>query len=192
MAQQLPRQGADEDRAARAGVPCARHRAADERRRGLVASSTSVGYPVVLKPTAGAGAKSTFRVADAGEMRAALASVRPSARARQAVVEEFVAGDEFSFDTVSIRGRPVWHSLSYYLPAPLNVVDNPWIQWCVLIPREIDHPRFDDIRRVAFRALEVARHGHRPVAHGVVPQAATGRCWSPRSARGRPARRSPR
>ena len=75
------------------------------------------------------------------------------------MVEEFVVGDEFSFDTVSIRGRPVWHSLSYYLPAPLNVVDNPWIQWCVLIPREIDHPRFDDIRRVAFRALEVLGMG---------------------------------
>jgi len=57
------------------------------------------------------------------------------------------------FDTVSVHGRPVWHSLSRYLPAPLHVVDNPWIQWCVLIPREIDHPRFDDIRAVAFRAL---------------------------------------
>jgi hypothetical protein len=58
-----------------------------------------------------------------------------------------------------MRGKPVWHSLSYYLPAPLHVVDNPWIQWCVLIPRETGHPRFDDIRRVAFRALEVLGMG---------------------------------
>jgi len=137
----------------RAGVPCARHQrvtSASEARE----FAESVGYPLVLKPTSGAGAKSTYRVGDAGELGAALAASRPSAD-RQAVIEEFVIGDEFSFDTVSIRGRPVWHSLSYYLPAPLNVVDNPWIQWCVLIPREIDHPRFDDIRRVAFRALEV-------------------------------------
>jgi hypothetical protein len=34
------------------------------------------------------------------------------------------------------------------------VVENPWIQWCVLIPREIDDPRYDEIRRVAFRALD--------------------------------------
>ena len=136
----------------RAGVPCARHSrvTSDAEAWSFV---ESVGYPVVLKPTSGAGAKSTFRVGDAGEMRAALASVRPTVE-RQAVVEEFVVGDEFSFDTVSIRGRPVWHSLSYYLPAPLNVVDNPWIQWCVLIPREIDDPRYDDIRRVGFAALE--------------------------------------
>ena len=141
----------------RAGVPCARHQrvTSDAEAWGFV---EGVGYPVVLKPTSGAGAKSTFRVGDAGEMRSALAQVRPSPE-RQAVVEEFVVGDEFSFDTVSIRGRPVWHSLSYYLPAPLNVVDNPWIQWCVLIPREIDHPRFDDIRRVGFRALEVLGMG---------------------------------
>ena len=141
----------------RAGVPCARHSrvTSDAEAWSFV---DSVGYPVVLKPTSGAGAKSTFRVGDGGELRSALAQVRPTAD-RQAVIEEFVVGDEFSFDTVSIRGRPIWHSLSYYLPAPLNVIDNPWIQWCVLVPREIDHPRFDDIRRTAFRALEVLGMG---------------------------------
>ena len=62
---------------------------------------------------------------------------------------------EFVTDYIfpAIRGKAVWHSLSHYLPAPLQVVDNPWIQWCVLVPREIDHPRYDDIRRVAVRAL---------------------------------------
>jgi hypothetical protein len=141
----------------RAGVPCARHqRLTNEQDAWEFARE--VGYPLVIKPTSGAGAKSTYRVSDDAELRSALVAVRPSEE-RQAVVEEFVVGDEFSFDTVSIRGRPVWHSLSYYLPAPLHVVDNPWIQWCVLVPREIDHPKFDDIRRVAFRALEVLGMG---------------------------------
>jgi hypothetical protein len=141
----------------RAGVPCARH----QRVTGEADAwqfAREVGYPLVLKPTAGAGAKSTYRVSDDAELRSALASVRPSEE-RQAVIEEFVTGDEFSFDTVSLRGKPVWHSLSHYLPAPLHVVDNPWIQWCVLIPRETGHPRFDDIRRTAFRALEVLGMG---------------------------------
>jgi biotin carboxylase len=107
---------------------------------------------VVLKPEAGAGAKGTYRITAAGELDAALRAARPTAE-RPAVVEEFVLGQEFSFDTVSIRGKAIWHSLSHYLPAPLHVVDNPWIQWCVLIPREIDDPRYDDIRRVGVRAL---------------------------------------
>jgi len=48
----------------------------------------------------------------------------------------------------------VWHSLTHYLPAPLHVLDNPWIQWCVLLPREIDDARYDDIRPVAAKALQ--------------------------------------
>jgi hypothetical protein len=135
----------------RHGLPCARHaRLTDEREAWRFAGE--VGFPLVLKPAAGAGAKSTYRLAGPQELREALATARPSPE-RPAVLEQFVVGEEFSFDTVSIRGRAVWHSLSYYLPSPLHVVDNPWIQWCVLIPREIDHPRFDDIRRVGFDSL---------------------------------------
>lgn len=142
---------------ARAGVPCARHaRATDP--EAVLAAAKSVGFPLVLKPAAGAGARSTYRIQDVEELRGALAAVRPSEE-RPVVLEEFVTGEEFSFDAVSIRGKPVWHSLSHYLPAPLQVVDNPWIQWCVLIPREIDHPRYDDIRRVAARALSALGMG---------------------------------
>jgi phosphoribosylaminoimidazole carboxylase (NCAIR synthetase) len=38
-------------------------------------------------------------------------------------------------------------------------MQNPWIQWTVLLPREIDHPRYDDIRNVAFRALQALGMG---------------------------------
>jgi biotin carboxylase len=149
--------GRMKDVLARAGVPCARHaRATDE--AGALEGARAVGFPLVLKPAAGAGAKSTYRIQDAAELRDALAAVGPS-EDRPVVIEEFVTGEEFSFDTVSIRGKPVWHSLSHYLPAPLHVVDNPWIQWCVLVPREIDHPRYDDIRRVAVRALSALGMG---------------------------------
>ncbi len=136
----------------RHGIPCARHSKVESESDAREFVSR-VGYPAVLKPIAGAGAKGTYRVADAKSLDAALRAIRPS-QARPATIEEFVVGQEFSFDTVSIGGKAVWHSLSHYLPAPLDVVENPWIQWCVLIPREIDDPRFDEIRRVAFRALD--------------------------------------
>ena len=143
--------GRMKDVLARAGVPCARHaRVTDPDAAWEFARRT--GFPLVVKPAAGAGAKGTFRVADADGLEAALAASRPAPE-RPTVLEEFVRGEEFSFDTVSIRGRPVWHSLSIYRPSPLEVVETPWIQWCVLIPREVDHPRYDDVRHVAFRAL---------------------------------------
>jgi hypothetical protein len=43
----------------------------------------------------------------------------------------------------------IWHSISHYFPGPLEVVREPWIQWCVMIPRETTHARYDSIRKAA-------------------------------------------
>ena len=136
-----------------AGLPCARHR--------LVASApeahafaAEVGFPLVVKPPAGAGAVATHRASDAAGLDAAIAAVRPTA-AEPALVEEFVVGDEHSLETISVGGRAVWHSLTHYYPTPLEVLEQPWVQWCVVLPREVDDPRYDDIRAVAARALPV-------------------------------------
>jgi biotin carboxylase len=134
-----------------AGVPCARHAlagsAADAR-----AAAERLGFPIVAKPPAGAAARNTHRVDDARALEQLLAADPPRSD-RPLLLEEFVVGDEHSFDAVTVRGRPVWHSLTHYTPGPLEVLENPWIQWTVLLPREVDHPRYDDIRAVAARAL---------------------------------------
>ncbi|MEO5617988.1 MAG: hypothetical protein ABIS67_09465, partial [Candidatus Eisenbacteria bacterium] len=49
---------------AAAGLPCARHRLA-ESREDVWAFADAIGYPLVVKPPAGAGARNTFRVDDA-------------------------------------------------------------------------------------------------------------------------------
>jgi D-alanine-D-alanine ligase-like ATP-grasp enzyme len=135
-----------------AGVPCARHGLAATRAEAREIAR-QIGFPLVAKPPAGAGARNTFRVENAEAFEACLAATPPSS-SRPLLLEEFVIGDEHSFDTVSIAGRPVWHSLTRYYPGPLEVIENPWIQWCVLLPREIDHPHYDQIRSAAFQALD--------------------------------------
>lgn len=134
-----------------AGVPVARHQlltsVADARR--FVAQ---VGFPIVVKPPAGAGARATERVRDVAALEAMLARYAPSP-ADPMLAEEFLRGTEHSLETVSINGRPVWHSLTRYAPTPLEVLENPWIQWTVLLPREIDDARYDDIRTIGDRAL---------------------------------------
>jgi hypothetical protein len=52
----------------------------------------------------------------------------------------------------------VFSSIADYQPTPLEVLRQPWIQWTVLLPRELDDPRYDGIWEVgpaALRALGV-------------------------------------
>ena len=135
----------------KAAVPCARHALAGDR-AAAIAFAESAGYPLVAKPPAGAGGKSTFRI-DNPQQLAALLERHPPTRDRPTLFEEFVRGTEFSFDSVLGDGRLIWHSISRYMPSPLEVLENPWIQWCVLLPREIDGPEFDPIRRAAETGL---------------------------------------
>ncbi|TPW10245.1 MAG: hypothetical protein FD129_1964, partial [bacterium] len=122
------------------GIPCARHALVGGEAAALDFAAGS-GYPIVVKPPAGAGARSTWRVNDEPELKRALAANPPSA-GRPVLLEEFVVGREHSFDSIMIDGRLVWHSISRYYPTPLDVIENPWIQWAVLLPREIDGPEF--------------------------------------------------
>ncbi len=133
-----------------AGIPCARHRligsAAD-----AASFVTEVGFPVVVKPPAGAGARHTFRLENKTQLEEYLVTYRPKPD-DPTLFEEFLTGREHSFDSVWIQGQPVWHSISRYYPTPLEVMENPWIQWCVVLPREIDGPEFEDIRASASAA----------------------------------------
>ena len=134
-----------------AGVPCARHRLA-----GSAADAQSfaaeVGFPLVVKPPAGAGAKSTFRLDDRGDLTAWLDTIPPSPD-RPALIEEFLSGEEGSYDSVMVDGQVVWDSVSDYLPAPLEVLRHPWMQWVVRLPRDIGGPEYKGIRAVAPTAL---------------------------------------
>lgn len=134
-----------------AGVPVARHRLIASR-DDAVGFIAEVGYPIVLKPPAGAGAIATQRIRDIASLDAMLTNYRASA-ANPMLAEEFLLGTEYSLETVSVNGEAIWHSLTRYGPTPLDVVENSWMQWTVLLPREIDAPEFDDIRAVGAKAL---------------------------------------
>ena len=136
----------------KAGIPCAAHGSVTNSEQAM-SVSRRLGFPLVAKPPAGAAAANTLRVSSADELRAYLGR-RPPSPNQPLLLEEFVVGEEHSFDAISIGSKLVWHSLTHYRPGPLAVLENPWIQWTVLLPREIEHPRYDDIRRVGSRTLE--------------------------------------
>ncbi len=133
------------------GLPCARHALVETPEQAQLFVG-HVGFPVIVKPRAGSGSRGTYRLSTPDDLVGCLRSMPPTPE-RPLVFEEFVVGEEHSFDSITLDGRPVWYSINDYLPGALEVLREPWIQWCVLLPREVDDPRYDGIRRVAGDAL---------------------------------------
>ncbi len=139
----------------KAGVPVAKSALATSA-RDLEAFVEQVGYPVIVKPQAGVGARATYRVTSREDLAAlAKQGVVPSPE-RPLQAEEFVRAREHTCETVTVRGEPVWHSGTRYYPSPLEVLETPWVQYCVLLPREetdTDHTRFHPKNKAALAAL---------------------------------------
>ena len=86
-----------------AGVPCARHQLVTHPAEALTFAE-AVGFPLVAKPPAGAGAQATYRLDDLGALNGWLESIPPHADA-PGLLEEFLVGEEHTFDSVTVGGR---------------------------------------------------------------------------------------
>ncbi len=133
-------------------LPCARHKLirswADAE-----AFIKEVGLPLVLKPQAGMGCKATWRIDNLDELKAALRALHASDE-QPALAEEFLRGREHSFETITIGGEVLFQSCTRYYPTPLEVVEKPWIQWVVVLPKDIDGPDYADARALGVRTVK--------------------------------------
>lgn len=91
---------------------------------GVLEAARGIGYPVVLKPVAGAGTADTWRVDDEDHARAKLATMGHVA---EVSIEEFIEGEEFTYDVVAIDGKPAFESVTQYHPPPLQGRTLEWI-----------------------------------------------------------------
>ncbi len=123
-----------------------------------------VGFPIIVKPRAGVGSRATHRVESAHDLAALeqLGLVPTASQPLQA--EQFIRAREHTCETVSIHGKAVWRSGTRYFPTPLEVLETPWVQYCVLLPREIESP-FTDFAPINGAAL-AALFGDEPRVTG--------------------------
>jgi hypothetical protein len=70
------------------------------------------------------------------------------------VAEEFLRGREYSFETITVAGEVRMTSLTRYFPAPLEVMETPWIQWAVVLPRRMDGPEFEGVEALGVGAVK--------------------------------------
>ena len=119
-----------------AGLRTPRHARSRTMRDCLDAAAT-IGYPVVVKPIAGAGSADTHRVDD----RAALERLLPAlAHVEEVSVEEYVAGEEYTFDTICAGGEVLFHNLAWYRPKPIVGRNVEWISPQTVTLRAVDDP----------------------------------------------------
>ena len=82
-----------------AGVPCARHQLIRHSSEAF-AFADAVGFPLVAKPPAGAGAQATYRLDDANALQGWLRALPPGPD-DPALLEEFLVGEEHTYDSVT-------------------------------------------------------------------------------------------
>lgn len=151
-----------------AGVPVAR--SALVRSMGALRGFIdAVGFPVIVKPQAGLGTRATWRLENEVDL-AALAQKGVPTAAEPLQCEEFVRAREHTCETVTVRGAPVWRSGTRYFPTPLEVLETPWIQYCVLLPREDTDP--------TFRAFDATNAAALTALLGAEAKTAAGTCLS--------------
>jgi biotin carboxylase len=137
-----------------AGLRTARHQRASSAKECAEASE-QVGFPICLKPVAGAGSENTFRVESLSELETALDK---AGRDRDYNVEEFIDGEEFTHDTISAGGQVVYENVSWYRPRPLIGRSVEWISPQTVTLREYDAPQFDEGRELGRNVLRALNH----------------------------------
>jgi formate-dependent phosphoribosylglycinamide formyltransferase (GAR transformylase) len=117
-----------------AGIRTPRHAratSADECRD----AARRIGFPLIMKPIAGAGSADTYRVDDDAQLEETLPRL---GHLPEVNVEEFIEGEEFTFDTVCVGGEVAYHSITMYRPHPLIARTVEWISPQIVMLRDVD------------------------------------------------------
>lgn len=106
-------------------------------RAGVRDAAAAIGYPLILKPVAGAGSADTWRVDDDAQLDTALDALR---HVPEVSVEEFVEGEEYTYETLCVEGTPVYESVCHYVPGVLVARRNAWISPIIRSVRDLSDP----------------------------------------------------
>ena len=131
----------------KAGVPCAQSIRAEtvQDARDFAAS---VGYPLIVKPPAGAGASGTYRIDSDAEM-ASIAKESGLANGHAVAIEEFIEGHEGFIDTLTINGDVAHEFVTHYYPNVLEAMRTRWISPQMVATNRIDETGYTEVREMA-------------------------------------------
>ncbi len=134
-----------------AGLRTPRHVAAGTV-AGVWAAAERIGFPLIVKPIDGAGSADTYRADSPAELDAVLPSLR---HVPQVSVEEFIDGEEFTYDTICADGRVLVENICQYHPRPLMTKMHEWISPITMALRDLDAPGLQGGRELGAAVLRV-------------------------------------
>src|SRR5438132_7826479 len=102
------------------------------------AAAEEIGFPLIIMPIAGAGSADTHAVRSRAELEAALQATRG---VPEASCEEYIEGEEFTFDTVCIDGKPAFENIASYLPKPIEARSQEWVSPVIITVRDMYQER---------------------------------------------------
>ena len=140
MKRRLDAAGIRTPRHARASTAAAVREAADR-----------IGYPVIVKPIAGAGSADTWRCDSRSDLEAAIGRIR---HVEEVSVEEFVEAEEFTFDTICADGRLLFENVCWYKPRPLEQRQLEWVSPQSFALRDLGRPEIQGGREMGRRVLD--------------------------------------
>lgn len=117
---------------------------------GVWEAAEKIGFPLIIKPIAGAGSADTYRVDSNEELNEALPLV---AHVSELSVEEFVDAEEFTFDTICGNGEILFEHVLWYRPRPLQMRMHEWVSPVSLSLRDVSVPHLQGGREMGRAVL---------------------------------------
>src|SRR5215471_13341984 len=111
-----------------------------------------LGYPLIVKPIAGAGSADTYRADAPADLDAILPMVR---HVPQVIVEEFIDGEEFTYDTICADGQVLFENICWYRPRPLLTKLHEWMSPVIISLRDLEAPDLQAGRALGAATLKV-------------------------------------
>ncbi len=119
-------------------------------------AAKEIGFPLVLKPVDGAGSADTYMIPTFNELKRQLPAL---IHVDEVSVEEFIQGQEFTYETIAINGTPVFEGMSRYEPNTLDARQNEWISPIIQSLPNLTAPHFRKARLMGQTAMKALGMG---------------------------------
>lgn len=141
----------------RAGIPCAQSTRARTPQQARDFAAVT-GYPLIVKPPAGAGASGTYRVRHDKDLERVIQE-SGLAGGDAVAIEEFIEGHEGYLDTLTISGEVTHEFITHYYPNVLEAMRERWISPQMVTTNRIDAPGYAEVREMARNVIRILNIG---------------------------------